>query len=223
MNARFTSMLACVALLAAAAAPALAADKAPAKSKAKAEAKPAEPKAAEAKTAPPQMSQEEMMAAMLKMAAPGPEHAALNPLAGTWKTMTKMWNDPAAEPTTSEGTCERAWIHGGRYLVANYKGKFGEMPFEGMEVLGYDNLKKQYISSWTDNMGTGIFLSRGNPMDPSTKSFTLTGTAPDPTGQESPMRMVTSIVDGNTCTMTMYGTMAGNETKMMEVTYTRVK
>lgn len=170
-----------------------------------------------------QPSQEEMMAAMLKMAAPGPEHASLAPLAGTWKTMTRMWNDPSAEPMTSEGTCERTWIMGGRYLVANYKGVFNNMPFEGMEVLGYDNMKKQYVSSWVDNMGTGIMLTRGAAMDPSTRSFTLKGSMMDPSGKESPVREVTSIVDGNTYTMTMYASDGGKEAKMMEITYTRVK
>ncbi len=30
------------------------------------------------------------------------------------------------------------------------------MPFEGMGIDGYDNLAKQYVSTWVDNMGTGI-------------------------------------------------------------------
>jgi hypothetical protein len=183
------------------------------------------PKKAEAKdktTTPP--TQEEMMAAMMKLANPGPEHASLNPLAGTWKASTKMWGDPAAgEPTVSEGTCERSWVMGGRYLVGNYKSVFNGMPFEGMEVLGYDNIKKQYVSSWMDNMGTGILLSTGTAMDPATKTFTLTGSTPDPSGRDMPMREVMSIVDGNTHTMTMYGTMGGQEMKVMEITYTRLK
>lgn len=205
---------------------AIAADKTPAK--AKKEAKPADPAAAPAADAAKpatdaaKPSQEEMMAMMAKMAAPGPEHAALNPLAGSWKTVTKMWHDPAGEPMVSEGTCERAWMMGGRYMVANYKGDMGGMPFEGMEVLGYDNMKKQYVSSWVDNLGTGIVLSTGAPMDPATHSFTLTGTVPGPTG-DATAREVTNIVDQNTYTMTMYASDKGQEAKMMEITYTRVK
>ncbi len=163
------------------------------------------------------------MAAMMKIAAPGPEHAALNPLAGIWKTTTRMWTAPNAEPQVSEGTAERNWMMDGRYLVGNYKGQFGGMPFEGMEVLGYDNLKKEYVSSWVDNLGTGIMLSQGSAMDPNTKSFTLTGTSTDPAGKEYAMREVTSIVDGNTYTVTMYANETGQEQKMMEITCTRVK
>lgn len=186
-------------------------------------AEPAKPVADATPAAAAQPSQQEMMAAMMKMAAPGPEHAALNALAGSWKTVTKMWNDPAAEPMTSEGSCDRNWVMGGRYLVANYKGVFGDMPFEGMEVLGYDNMKKQYVSSWVDNMGTGIMMSQGPAMDPAMHSFTLSGSMTDPMGRSSNMREVTNIVDGNTYTMTMFSNDRGQEAKMMEITYSRVK
>lgn len=230
----------CAALIACAiclAGPAAATEKAPTKTKAKTTAKAAvdakaaadakatqaETNADAAKAAAPQPTQEEMMAAMMKMATPGPEHAALNPLAGSWKTVTKMWQNPAGDPTTSEGTCDRNWVMGGRYLVANYKGVMGGMPFEGMEVLGYDNMKKQYVSSWVDNLGTGIVLSQGTAMDPATHSFTLTGSMTDPMGNSSTMREVTSIVDGNTYTMTMFANDRGQDAKMMEITFSRVK
>ena len=187
--------------------------------KAAPEAKPAAE--ASAAAAP---SQEEMMAAMMKNAAPGPEHAALNPLVGSWKTTTKMWNAPGTEPTVSAGTCERAWTMGNRYLVANYKGVFSQMPFEGMEVLGYDNMKKQYVSSWVDNMGTGIMMSQGGAMDPSTKTFSLGGNMVDPaTGKEMTTREVTNIVDNNTYVMSMFANVGGQEMKMMEITFSRVK
>jgi uncharacterized protein DUF1579 len=196
--------------------------------KAKADAKPApDAKAGDATAASGASakapSQEEMMAAMMKLAAPGPEHAALNPLVGSWKTVIKTWAAPSAEPASSEGTCDRNWVMGGRYLVGNFKGNFQGMPFEGMELLGYDNIKKQYVSSWIDNMGTGILSSQGGAMDPSTHSFTLSGTFPDPTGKEQAIRQVTNIVDGNTYVQTMYANMGGQEAKMMEITFTRAK
>ena len=228
---RFTMSLAptgCVlALLAALLAPAAssaAVDKTTKKSATKADAKSAVTAPAAEPAAPPkQPSQEEMMAMMMKAAAPGPEHAALNPLAGSWKTVTKMWSEPGKDPESSEGTCERNWVLGGRYLVAKYKGMFGGMAFEGMEVLGYDNMKKQYVSSWVDNFGTGIVMTTGPAMDPATKSFTLSGLMTDPSGREAMTREVTNIVDGNTYTMTMFANDHGQEQKMMEITYTRVK
>ncbi|MGE5177685.1 MAG: DUF1579 domain-containing protein [Bacteroidota bacterium] len=218
-------------LLALTAPPAFAVDKTKKTTTTKADAKPApdakaapDTKAAgEAPAAAAKPTQEEMMAAMMKLAAPGPEHSALNPLAGSWKTVIKTWADPSAEPVASDGTCDRSWIMGGRYLVSNYKGNFQGMPFEGMEVLGYDNIKKQYVSSWVDNMGTGILSSQGGAMDPATHSFTLSGTFPDPSGKEQSVRQVTNIVDGNTYVMTMFANAGGKEAKMMEITYTRAK
>lgn len=201
--------------------PAFAVDKTRTKTTTKADAK-AAPDAAKAGDAKPP-SQDEMMAAMMKLAAPGPEHAALNPLVGSWKTMIKTWSAPSAEPVASEGTCDRNWVMGGRYLVGNFKGSFQGMPFEGMELLGYDNIKKQYVSSWIDNMGTGILSSQGGAMDPATHSFTLSGTFPDPSGKEESIRQVTNIVDGNTYVQTMYANMGGQEAKMMEITFTRAK
>jgi hypothetical protein len=220
------------ALIAALACPAATAwaEKGPRKKKKEAQAEEkakteAEAAAAKDKTTTPP-SQEELTAAMIKLASPGPEHAALNPLAGSWKTTVKSFFGPAgpvSQPQVTEGTCDRNWAMGGRYLVSSYKGAFNGMPFEGMEVLGYDNMKKQYVSSWMDNMGTGIMQSWGGAMDPATKSFTLTGSAPDPSGKEMTMREVTNIVDGNTYTMTMFATMGAQEQKVMEITYTRVK
>jgi hypothetical protein len=186
----------------------------------KSEAKPA----AEAKAAPATDAQHDaMMAAMMKYATPSDEHKALNPLVGSWKTTMKAWMGPG-EPQVSEGTCDRAWAMGGRYLIANYKGDFGGMPFEGMEVLAYDRMKQQYTGTWIDNMGTAISLSQGGKMDPTTKTLTLLSKTPDPmTGAELAIRNVTSIVDDNTHTFSMYATRDGKENKEMEITFTRRK
>ena len=83
-------------------------------------------------------SQEEVMAEMMKFANPGDNHKALDPLVGTWKSSSKMYMGPG-EPQVSEGTCERSWIMGGRFLLAKHTGVMAGAPFEGMEIMGYDN------------------------------------------------------------------------------------
>ncbi|MFB3904806.1 MAG: DUF1579 family protein [Acidobacteriota bacterium] len=35
------------------------------------------------------------------------------------------------------------------------------MPFEGLGLWAYDNIKKEYVSTWADSMSTGIMVSRG--------------------------------------------------------------
>ncbi len=40
-------------------------------------------------------------------------------------------------------------------------GKMMEMPFHGIGTEGYDNVRKKFMASWIDNMGTGILLMEG--------------------------------------------------------------
>jgi hypothetical protein len=175
---------------------------------------------AEAKTPTPE---EAMMAEMMKFATPGEQHKALEPLVGTFKATTKMWMGPG-EPQTSEGTCERSWIMGGRFLMAKHTGVMAGMPFEGMEILGYDIRTGQYVNTWIDNMGTSISMSTSGKMDAATKTMSTEMPMFDPmVGGMVPYKNVTKIVDPNTNVFTMSSNQGGKDVTMMEVTYTRVK
>lgn len=184
----------------------------------------AEPaKAKEAMKAKAPMSKEMMEGAMMKASAVGQSHAQLKPLAGHWKQEVKWWADPAAPPMVSQGTSETTLIMGGRYLREEAKGEMMNNPFEGLGITGYDNQKKKYVSSWIDNMGTGIMLSEGT-CDSSGKVFTFIGSYIDPvTGKNETARMVTRVVDDNKHTFEMHAKSPdGKEFKMMEITYTRM-
>ncbi len=163
-----------------------------------------------------------MMAEMMKYASPGPVHALLAPLAGKWKTSVKSWMGP--EPTVSEGTCEREWIMGGRYLQSMHKGNMMGMPFEGMELLAFDMKKQQFMNVWIDNMGTTLSLGTGDKPDASGKSFTIVSSFDDPmTGKSVPFKQVMKIIDANTSMWTMIGTKDGKDHTEMEISYTRVQ
>ena len=166
--------------------------------------------------------QDAMMAEMMKYASPGPMHAFLDPLVGTWKTVNKSWMGPG-EPVVSEGTCERTWLLGGRFLQSKYSGVMEGMPFEGMEILGYDTKKKEYTSVWIDNMGTMMSIGSGQA-DQAGKVFTMTSMFDDPvSGKPVPFKMVTKVVDNNSHVFDMIGTKDGKDHTEMEITYTRVK
>jgi hypothetical protein len=170
-----------------------------------------------------QAEHDAMMAEMMKYASPGEMHAFLKPLAGSWKTKTTM--NMGDQKQTSEGTCERAWIMGGRFLQSQYAGMMGpNMPFEGLEILGYDTRKNELQSTWIDNMGTSISNSSKGSIDKATKTMTVFTDFVDPmSGKPTTYKMVTKIVDENTHTFAMIGNKDGKDYTEMEIAYTRVK
>jgi hypothetical protein len=91
------------------------------------------------------------------------------------------------------------------------------MPFEGKSTMAYDNFTKKFISSWVDNMGTGVMTMEGT-YDNKTKTLTSKGKMVDPTaGKELDVREVVTIIDDNTQKMEMYCTKDGKEMKTMEM------
>ncbi len=154
--------------------------------------------------------------------APGEAHKMMASWNGTWTGEVSMWMTPEATPSKSTATAVNKMVLGGRYQQSSFKGNFNGMPFEGMSTLAYDNEKKLYISTWIDNVGTGVMLSQG-PWDPATKSITLTGRMIDPaTRKEVDFKQIFKPIDNNYQVMEMYADGAdGQEFKTMEIKYTR--
>ncbi len=98
-----------------------------------------------------------MMAAM----APGEMHRRLAPLEGEWALKTKWRMGPDSPWEDAEATAHREWIFGGRYLIEKVKGETPMGPFEGMSIMGYDNLREEYVTIWIDNWSTGFHIARG--------------------------------------------------------------
>ena len=111
---------------------------------------------------------------------------------------------------------------GGRYFKSTHTGMMMGMPFEGYEISGYDNVKKEFFNVWMDNMGTGIMVSTGT-YDEATKTLTFTGQMTEPMGTEMNVREVITAPDKDHSLFEMYVDMGGNEMKTMEIKYTRVK
>ena len=151
---------------------------------------------------------------------PGDAHKMMAAEEGKWNNEITFWMGSEEEKATS--TAEVKMIMGGRYQVGKYTGDMMGMAFEGQSTLAYDNATKEYISTWIDNMGTGLGVLRGT-YDEARKSTTLTGSMVDPiTGKEKQVREVYTIVDDNTRKMEMYETGAdGKENKTMEIVMKR--
>jgi hypothetical protein len=167
-----------------------------------------------------------MNKAMAEYMTPGKMHEMLASWNGTWTGETTMWMGAGAPPMKSSGTAVNSMALGGRYQVSKHSGNMMGMPFEGMSTLAYDNAQKKFVSSWIDNMGTGIMIMTGT-WDETTKSLNMSGTMPDicRPGKECTMREVFTIVDENTQHMEMYGPdpATGKEYKIMEIKLTRKK
>ena len=70
-------------------------------------------------------------AAYMAAAAPGPQHAAMAAMAGSYRADVKSWMDPTADPVVSSGKTEFKMILRGRYLVQHYSGSMMGQEFEG--------------------------------------------------------------------------------------------
>ena len=167
-----------------------------------ADKKPAGDAAKDAKGAmPPGM--EAMMAGMM----PGPEHAKLKALEGSWNCTYKMMWDPSG-PKEDKGTLERKWIMGGRFLMETVKSPpmMPGMPeFEGMALIGYDNTQKKFVMKWIDNMGTG-FMDLVGTFDAAGKVMTCDAEMWDPmTGKPSKQKHVLTIKDDKSHSIQMFG------------------
>ncbi len=161
----------------------------------------------------------EQMESMQKAAAPGEMHKHLGKMAGDWTFTNKMWMAPGQPPVESTGTMHAETILDGRYVQSTWKGSMMGQPFEGRATEGFDNVSKQYISTWIDNVGTGIMYSTGTCEDGG-KKCTTTGSSSDPmSGGQMTMKSVIIWIDDNSFKNEMYmkDPASGQEVKMMEI------
>lgn len=172
-----------------------------------------------AQAQPGEMTPEQMQAMMTAM-SPGEQHKQMAKMVGDWTFTNKFWMAPGAPPTEASGTMHAEALMGGRYVEHHWKGNMMGMPFEGRGTDAYDNLAKQHISTWIDNMGTGIMVQTGTCEG---KTCTLVGDSMDPmTGKKMTMKSVITWLDDNSFRNEMYAPdPSGKEMKMMEITAKR--
>ena len=175
----------------------------------------------------------EDMQKMMEMTKLNENHKLLTDSVGNWSYTVKMWmnGDPSSKPDISKGTATRKAIMDGRFVVMDVTGKMDmpgpdgkvqSMTFKGHGLEGYDNVKKKFVGTWMDNMGTGIMMSQGD-YDPSTKTFTYNSEVEMMPGMKTPIREVLKINDKDHMTFEWYENRRGQDVKTMEINYTRSK
>lgn len=181
---------------------------------------------------PPDM--QAMMQKWLETVKPGPAHAALETTVGNWETITKIWMaGPDAPPTSLAGTSKRSWVLGKRFVLEESKGQFpmpdstGQMSMvahDGIGLTGYDNFRNVYVGCWADTLGTQLLTMTGTPGADGT-SFTSYGPMDEPMlnviGRTVKYKL--SVVDPDTMVFEIFDLHAGEDYRVVEVTYKRAK
>ncbi len=172
-------------------------------------------------TETPELTEEPMDSVAMQKAweaymTPGEPHKIMAAEEGKWNNEMTFWMGP--EETKATSTADIKMIMGGRYQEGIYSGKMMGMDFEGRSTLAYDNAANEYISTWIDNMGTGLGVLRGT-YNEGNKTIISKGNMVDPiTGKEKQVRETYTIVDDNTRRAEMFETGPdGTEVKIMEI------
>jgi hypothetical protein len=154
---------------------------------------------------------------------PGAMHKWLAKLNGTWDVEITSYMDPS-NPQKSKGTGVYSSIMNGLYQTGDFKAEMMGMPFQGHSITGYDNAKKQFVSTWIDNFGSGIIYMTGT-YDEATKTLNLKGIQTDPvTGKDAFIRQEMKIINDDTYNLMMYGPAPdGKEMLFMSGVYKRKK
>lgn len=143
-----------------------------------------------------------------RLAAPGPEHAWMTPLAGMWDVEMRVWAGPDAEPFAIPGmTAEREMILGGRYLREVLSGGDGTPMREA--TMGYNRLDGRFELVTVDSFEPGqmVYLGREGDAESSVSMFgvsTEAGMGAEPTGRKRDLRFEFTIEDEDTNVQRIY-------------------
>ncbi len=167
--------------------------------------------------------QQKAMEEYAKLMATNENHVYMRNFTGEWNVTTTSWMQPGAPPSKNSGTSKGELVLGGRYLMMKYEGLMFGRPFEGIQIIGYDNQQRKYVSFWIDNMGTAFYFTTGT-REAGANTIDETGVWPDPMGGSSKVRSVTRLMSPDEFTYELYMVGSdGGEFKSLENRVTRKK
>ena len=132
--------------------------------------------------------------------------------------------DGKVETQKSKGV-ESNRIHGGKWLLSDFKGDLFGMKFEGHGQNGFDTKKGKYIGTWVDSMTKNITMLEGS-YDEKTKTLVLYADTENPEDDKPmKMRLETQFKEDGSRVMRQYFQMEGQKdfVQMMEFKYTTRK
>jgi hypothetical protein len=151
------------------------------------------------------------------------QHKMLSDWEGEWTGTGTLWRSPDTSAVFSEIKSTNKMGMGRRFLILNQTGKLQDSAYESMCILGYDNAKKVFTSSWVDNFGTGLTTLEGSWNDEKNQ-LELKGKMMDPVvSKEVEAKQIIRLIDANNQFIELYQYPKGKEVKIVEVKFTRDK
>jgi hypothetical protein len=153
-------------------------------------------------------------------------HLHLSKLAGEWEGISRTWFEPdkVADESPIRGSMRP--VLGGRFILHEYKGNFGDKPLEGVTIIGYHLELKKFQSAWIDSFhnGTAIMFSEGKKAD---DQLSVLGSYAWVTPEEEQhwgWRTEIDIINDDEIKITAYNIPpGGEEAKATEILYKKVK
>jgi hypothetical protein len=167
---------------------------------------------------------------------PGPGHAALKPLIGTFRLHKEIYGTfgrtGSEPPIVSDNViCRRAWVAGGRWIEDTTEGTVIGGPYWRRGWLGYSTMDRRYEWVTIDAVNTTLMTYLGRPGSGPARSFQMSGVFTDQgvageatVGKRLPMRTVFRIESNDRHVVELYFTRPnGKEVLADRSTYTRVR
>jgi hypothetical protein len=183
---------------------------------------------------PPAASKD--MPPWMQRGLPGPGHARLEPLIGTFKQHKMIYGtlgrDPNAPPLISDDVrTTRQWVAGGRYIEDLTEGTIQGQPYWRKGWLGYSGMDDRYEWVTIDAVNTTLMSYAGQPGTGNKSPIDMLGQFTDQgvvgestVGKEVGMRTVIKIDGPDSHVVELYFTPpGGKETLADRTVYTRVK
>lgn len=154
---------------------------------------------------------------------PGEKHKWLAKYAGNWEGEVHSYM-PGGPVDTQQAKETIRMTMNGLYQESDFSSNMMGQPMSGHSTMGFDNMRKVFVSTWIDNFGSGIIMMEGS-YDEASKTLNMKGKQSDPmVNMQSDIRQEMKFADDDNYTMTMYATGPdGKEMKMMDGVFKRKK
>lgn len=177
---------------------------------------------------------QEDVPAWVRRGLPGPGHAILEALEGTWRVEKSLYIALGTrdEPAESDDlTCRRVWLADGRYLRDVTEGTIAGVPYWRLGLLGYSTMDRRYEWVTIDMANANMMIYRGAPGSGEQVPITMSGTFTDQgvmgeatVGKPIDQRTVIRIENDDRHIVDLYFTPPGDEEILADRSvYTRVQ